>query len=508
MPITYTIAIDNNHDGDFTDTGDDITAQVLDLKWMLGLARAYDNIADYSHAQITVRNLTGTFSPERTPLDSGTRVHIQSHDGTTTRTHFTGFVSHVEPDAGEWSEKTAVIHLQDIQPWLDDSSVIVSPQINVTADTVIDLILDQAILRRAILNGFCIIDVDGYNIIDSVTVFEGDNVARTLAVGRSQFAYVGDWWDDTVPARQAIEELVASERGRFYINRDGEVIFLNRHYTLLTKTLSAIFTDDMQNLDYSYGDARLNHLSVMMTPREIGINNTIIWELDLPQRMPAQTQYTLMIHFVDTQGQPVGLVELDNLVSRFYAAADGSGSQIIEKVGVDIVQQGFTSMQLQISNDRQTDVYLTELTVIGKPLYQHDPLEIVVSDGKDLHVYGLKRERWDLPALSNVETAQAFATYEIMRRKHPSGMIKTITATARDHQAAVLGLTLFDRIRITEAHTGHSAQDYFIIAEDHHVSKGGTQHTVTWTLEPADSTRFVIIDTSDVDDLMQVITPY
>jgi hypothetical protein len=212
MPITYSISIDKTHDGSFST---DIAADVIDLKWKLGLAQPYDSIADYSHAEITVRNPTGTYSPERNKLDTGTQVRIQGNDGTTTRTQFTGYISHIDPSEGEWSEKTAIILLRDCQPWLDDSPVVIAPQVNVTADTVIDTLLSEAILRRAVIGGYCIIDVDGYNMIDAVNIFPNDNIVRHLEAGKTQFAYVGDWWQETVPARQAIRELVESERGRF-----------------------------------------------------------------------------------------------------------------------------------------------------------------------------------------------------------------------------------------------------------------------------------------------------
>ena len=508
MPITYTIAIDYDHDGDFTDSGEDISAHVLDLKWKLGLARAYDISADDSRAQITVRNPTSAFSPEQNTLDSGTRVRIQSDDGITTRTHFTGFISHVAPSEGEWGDQTAVIHLQDIQPWLDDSQVILSPQIDVTADIVISALLDQAILRRAVIDGYCIIDITGYNLIDSVSIFPAENVTRTLETGKTQFAYVGDWWQETIPVRQAIRELVESERGRFYINRDGEVVFLNRHFTLINKTISATFTDDMQNLDYRYGDERINRLSITMTPREVGASNTTIWQLDRAQKIIQEQAYTFNLHFKDEQNEPIGMLEFDSLTVAFNTAEDGTGETVTEDVSAEIVDIGFTNMQILVANEGNADLYLTSVVVKGKPLYRRDPLEIVVSDGEGMHIYGLKREAWNLPALTDVELAHAFAQYEVARRKHPSGTIQTLGAMTRDHPSEVLGLTLFDRIRITEAQTGHTAQDYFIIAESHHVSQGGTQHQVKWTLEPADSTRFVIVDDSDIDDSSRFITPY
>lgn len=508
MPITYTIAINRNHDGDFTDSDEDITAHVLDLKWNLGLARPYDSLADYSTAQITVQNPTGLFSPERNTLDSGTQMRIQSNDGITTRTHFIGYISHVVPTVGDWGEKTAVIHLQDCQPWLEDSRVSLPPQVDVTADVVIDALLNQAILRRAVIDGYCIINMDGYNLIDSISIFPDENIARSLDTGKTQFAYVGDWWQESVPVRQAIRELVDSERGRFFINREGQAIFLNRHYTLITKTLSATFNDDMQTLNYRYGDVRLNRLSIIMTPREIGVNNTILWQLDHPQRFAQGTQYTLNLHFTDEQNQPIGMLEFDDLTATFNTLADGLGQVVENGIGLDILQTGFTSMQIQVRNEQFPEVYLTSLVIRGKPLFRRAPLKITVSDGEGMHMYGLKSAEWNLPALSNIEVAQAFAEYEVSRRKHPSGTGQTLTAIARDHPTEVLGLTLFDRIRITNIQTGHTTQDYFIIAEAHHVSKGGTQHQVTWTLEPADSTRFVIIDTSTIDNLSEVITPY
>ena len=508
MSISYIIAIDRNHDGDFRDAAEGITAEVLDLQWRLGLRQPYDSIADYSQARITVCNRRGDFSPERHRLDSGTRLRIQSSDGSVTRTHFTGFIRYIEPDGGDWGQKHAVIHLQDIQPWLDDSPVRLSPQVNVTADAVIDRLLNQAMMRRAVLAGYCIIDIAGYNLIDSVKVFSPQTAARRLAVGKTRFAYIGDWWRESTPVRQAIRELVESERGRFYVDREGRAVFLNRHYTLVHRTVSASFNDDMTGLDYRYGDVGLNRIALMMTPRELGVSGTLLWRLGQAQRIGRGRQLMLNLHLVDERNEPLGLLELEGLEASFHSSPDASGPAIRGHVAVEVVDTGLTSVQVQVRNNGLQDVYLTGLRVIGRPLYRRDPLEIVVSDGESMVFYGLKQLSLDLPALSDIETAQAFAAYEVARRKHPAGAVRTMTLNAGDHQSAVLGLSLFERIRITESQTGHSAAEYFIIAEDHHVRLGGTRHEVTWTLEPADSTRFVIADDSRIDDPRRVIAPY
>lgn len=508
MPIIYNIAIDRNSDGDFSDSGEDITAEVIDLQWRLGMAHPYKSVADTSSARITVRNPYGTFSPELNGLLPGVRVRIQSDDGSSTRTHFTGIVDFVEATTGEQQDNRAVIHLQDVLPWLAQSRVQIPPQLNVTADTVIEQILDEAIVRRAVIEGYCIIDVSGYNLIDSVLIFGDANVARSLETGKTTFAYIGDWWGDDVPAMQAIRELTDSERGRFYVDRDGQLIFRNRHYTLITKTISATFADDMQGVAYTYGDTRVNQLSVVIHPREIGVSDSLLWSLEAPQRILQQSSVHLNLRFVDGQDKPFGLLELDDLEFAFNEAADGTGNPITFDVDVVIVAQHFTSIQVQVINRGYVDGYLTVLRVYGKPLYMGDPLEILGADGEGMYRYGLSRATLNLPALSDIVTAQAFATYELSRRKHPSGKIRSMTVNTRDHAPSALALTLFDRIRITESQTGHTAQDYFIIGEAHHVSKGGQRHEVTWTLEPADSTRFVIIDDSTIDDVEKVVAPY
>ena len=508
MTRRYIIAMDKNRDGDFADVSEDIAGETLELRWRLGMRQPYDSIADYSQAQIRLRNPRGDFSPERNQLDIGARLRIQSRDGQTTRTHFTGFIRYIKPEAGDWGQKQALIHLQDVQPWLDDSPVRPAPQVNTTADAVIDSLLDQATLRPESLAGYCIIDVVGYNQIDSVKIFPPQTLARRLAVGKTRFAYVGDWWSESTSVRQAIRELAESERGRFYIDREGRAVFLNRHHTLVHKTVAASFDDDMDGLDYRYGDDGLNRISLLLTPREAGGGGTLLWQLTQAQAIGQKQELTLNLRFVDERNAPLGLLELERLEASFHRRPDRSGDAIQGPAAVEIVEVGWTSVQVQVRNRGAQDVYLTGLRVIGRPLYRRDPLEIVVSDAESITFYGLKQMSLDLPALSDIETAQAFAAYEVARRKPPVGAVRTLTLNANDHPNAALNLSLFERIRITESQTGQRAAEYFIIAEEHHVSLGGARHEVAWTLEPADSTRFVIVDSSQIDSAQEVIVPY
>ena len=508
MPIRYSIAIDRNHDGDFDDADGGINERVIELRWRLGMRAAYDSMADKGWARINLLNADGAFSPERVRLDSGTRVRIQSECDGIARTHFTGSISHIEPDEGEHSRRHALIHLQDIQPWLADSPARLSPQIDVRADQVIARLLDGAALRRSRLAGYCCIDVEGYNQIDSARIFPPNNVARRLQAGKSRFAFVGDWWPDTISTRAAIGEIAASERGRFYIDRKGEAVFLNRHHTLIQREIAAQFHDDMRAMTYSYGDQRLNQIALLMTPRELGESGSLIWQLRAPMRIGQRSERLLNLRLVDQRDAPVGLLAFDRLESRFQRGPKGESRVVPSGAFAEVVRLGTTSIQLRLVNQTRNELYLTQLQLFGTPLFRGDPIEVGAEDGEGMHIYGLKRLALDLPALSEIETAQAFADYELARRKHPRGSIKTLQINARHHLPAALSAGLFQRIRVSESQTGHGARDYFIVGEEHHVSAGGTNHIVTWTLEPADAARFVIVDSSVIDGRTEVIAPY
>lgn len=505
MTIHYSIAIDRDNDGRFADL---INRDVLELRWRLGMRQAHDSMADYSWARITARNPHGAFSPERKRLDSGMRVRIQSALAGQVRTHFTGVISHIEPDAGSLGRKQAVIHLQDIQPWLEDSPARIAPQIDVTADQVIRELLEGAVVRRAVIAGYCVIDVGGYNMIDQVRIFPPEHLTLSLERGKTRFAYVGDWWGDGISIRAAIGGLVASERGRFFVDREGALVFLNRHHTLLNETPAAQVADDMSGMSYSYGDQRLNQLTLLMRPREIGERDSLLWQLQGALRLEQRSELPLTLRLLDEQSQPFGLLAFDRLVSRFERAPHNRGHVVSKDVSAEVARLSMTTVEVRLINRRREDVYLTLLQLYGQPLYRHDPLEIVESDGEGQYVYGLKQLTLDLPALSDIRTARAFAAYEVARRKHPRGLIHSLRLDARAHGSPALSATLFDRIRVSEAQTGHQARDYFIIGEQHHVRDGGTAHEVEWTLEPADSSRFVIVDDSLIDDRAKLLAPY
>ena len=119
MSTSWTIAIDWDRNGDFSGEHDDITKRVLLAEWFVGMQRPYQLTADGSTLMVRLNNKDRRFSPENSngPLSGKLAplrpVKVESNDGTTTRTHWSGWVESVHPTANKYGERTAIIRVAD-----------------------------------------------------------------------------------------------------------------------------------------------------------------------------------------------------------------------------------------------------------------------------------------------------------------------------------------------------------------------------------------------------------
>lgn len=500
MTISYHVAIDRDDDGDFAGSGEDITADVLLLEWKLGMQQAHDSMAQAGTARITVRNVDQAYSPEVTSLQPGQVIRIQSDDGSTVRTHFTGHIAAVEPQPGEQGQRRAVIHAVDALWQLQQHTIRLPPQVNVRADAVIEQILDRVPFRRTRLKGYWVLGKTDHSELGSNTRLPIRNIERALETGETQFAYVGDTWGDGIPAYEAIREVVVAERGHFLLDRSGQAVFYNRHHLLRDATSTASFADDMAGLAYDYGTEVISQVQVMLLPRHTGSAGSVLWQLDGPQLIPAQGEVQLLARFRDDEQRPIGaltlLLPVPGLDFEANRQPDGSGQDGTGSLDVSLRVVDFSAALLEIRSRAKRDLYLLAgARLRGTPLFTGDPLMIERFSYGSLAFYSPRTLRFDLPALDSVAQAESLARYELARRKSPRGYAHRLTLSIRQHPTQVLARTLLDRITIEEAQTGHVA-DYFIVAEAHRVDLGGSHHQVAWTLESAHANTFWLLNHS------------
>ncbi|MBI1280542.1 MAG: hypothetical protein GC179_20635 [Anaerolineaceae bacterium] len=506
MPATYTISIDINDNGSFADTGENRASDVLKIDWRLGMTKPYDTLAAPTFARITVRNISRAYSSEYTAddLKPGKPIRIQSNDGITTRTHFTGFIEHIDPLAGSQGERLAVIHAIGAEAVLGQQRIRLPPQVNITADTVIAAVLDATLLRYSPLAGYWLLDTVGHAELDSNTRLAG-SIPRSLESGRSAFAYTADTWDEGVSALEAVRQMTDSERGRFFTNRSGQLVFYNRHHTLLNTTAVASFSDNMDGLDYSYGADIANQVEVTMLPRSLGLPNTRLWKLVSPQLIqPGETGIRRIIApYRDANNRAIGAAivnaPIPNVDYQANTLPDGTGSNQTSALNIVVMEASASAALLEIRNTGNFGIYLLAgAQLVGTPLITGDPALVARSDYASANQYGLRRFSLDTPALTSIEEADQLARYELARRKDPRGTLHSIELSGTLHLTQILTRTLFDRITIHDTQTNHTG-DYFIIAEEHTVDLGGARHHTRWLLEPAAASTFWTLDTSTLN---------
>ena len=502
MPPTYTLLIDWNDDGDFADAGEDLSVDVLALAWSLGMTEPYQHVAPPGTARITLRSRDLRYSPEAAlrPLLPGKRLRIQSVDGAITRIHFTGFVERVEPQPGTLGERTAVIHAGTADAQLRHYRVRLPALVNARSDNVVSALLNSFPLRRDGLAMLWVLETAGQSELDSSARLASDlPISQSIETGISTFAYVGDLWN--VPGDAALRQTVESERGRFFVNREGTAVFYNRHHTLTAAAPSAIFADEAEGLKYRYGADFANHVRVTVIPRQIGVPNSPLWTLENVQRLPPGVR-RITVSYRASDGSPMGALNVSALLFAANSRADGAGLPVT--ITGLIVEAGASSAVLEFRNESGATAYLMPgALLLGTPLLIGTPIEIEKTGTVSVTFFGQRALVLNVPLLDSADEAEQMAAYELRLRRQPQGIVPSLETSNRTHPQHVLARTLFDRIRLSDTQIGHDAE-YLIIGEAHEVDLGGTRHHVSWTLERADPTLFWQIDSSRLDQTTTV----
>ena len=498
MTITYKIAIDYDGNGNFNDSGDNITEDVLSAEWHLGMAAPYAGVSTVASAIITLRNPARNFSPEVSGNLIGKSLRIQSNDGKTTRSHFTGFIERVEPQTGNQGTRLARLFAYGRELEMQQQSVRLPFQTDVRADEALSDILAQINWRYAVLDGMCII---GRDSIGSSDIFPDEAFTKTLDTGKSTFAYLADTWSDGIPADEAIRQLTEGEGGRFFFDREGNAHFYHRHHLIDTASVEASFDDDMANLVYDYG-AVVNEVEAVLTPRSTGTANTKIWSLASALKVERGSTVQIIASY-EVDDEAIGAIDVirpqANIHYKVYANPNNTNEDMTDDFQVVIIEQTLSAVVLEIRNRSGRRAYLTQLDIHGTPLISGDALILQKRDSMSMSLYGKRRLEMNLPAIADIEEAEAIISWALQRGSSPAGTVRELHTNTRNHPAETLSLTLFNRIRIQETQTGHDA-NYHIVAEHHLVDKGGTRHQVQWLVEPADSNIFFIIGTHSIGD--------
>lgn len=473
MPTTWTIAVDWNGDGTFGQAIDDVTTRVIEANWFLGMRMLYQDIADNPTLKLTLRNDDGRFSPENNDLANPLRglvrprrlVRIQSNDGTTTRTHWTGWIESIQPMVNRNGRRIVDILASGPMPFYTAAETKIALQINKRSDEVVSALLTEVSIPNA--------------------------PTPIVNAGNTSFPYIGDNWVrqggmtdldmDTFDVYRALGDITAAERGRFFFDREARAVFWNRHYLLVEQPVSATFNDTMTALDYTYAgsDQLKNEVSVVCQPRSITPSAVTLWELqEAVIEIPPNSTRRIYVKYTDDSGNRIGG---NNVTLTNVTFSQGTATHSIDPKA--------SGAELVFTNSAATMAVVQTAVVLGRKMTAFDRLEATAKDTSSIGSYGRRTYRLNLPSLSALADAQYIADFELNRRKEPQGRVSAVTVSSHGRQGGVhhdkqLSLTMGNRVQVTETQTGHNAS-YYVVGELHRLTAGGTLYQTTWYLEPA-----------------------
>ncbi|MBN1286159.1 MAG: hypothetical protein JXB47_12245 [Anaerolineae bacterium] len=521
---SYTVQIDWDNDGDFSDTGEDISDYVVEAEWRTGCAAAYDRTAAPGWLKLIVDNRDRRFAPEYAPgplygdLKPMRYVRVQATYDGATYTLFYGYLWRIAPGAGRRGEQRATLHGIDPVALLEDYPLGLELLENKRADEIIDAIV-QAVAWPPALNGYWLLGVPGHMELGQTTRLGGASLYRDFETGRETFAHAGDtWYPETTTALEAIRQTCASEYGKFHFTREGKARFLDRHWPQQVHSTAAALDDTMAGLVYHEGmDSLYNEIIVRMDPRVEGTAGSVLWtKRSSALRLAANSERTIRAVFIDDEGRRHGATTVITPapVTDFTANGknDGAGadytsdSRLSVSVAALATGAAITFKWGQVNGagaPAPGPIYITSLQLRGTPLKAFNPEEFAASDGESISRYQRRRLMADAPLLNDPVTGYAMARYLLMMHKDPAVHVAAVTLIGDVHIEHILACTLYDVVEISETQTALSSAEYFIIAEHHKLAEGGARHACTWMLEPLPPFKAWLLGVAGRDELGQ-----
>lgn len=509
MTTLWTIKIDWDRNGNYTDSYDDVTNRVISANWFLGMRKPYQTDADDSRLELVLNNFDKLYSPECATLVDGNpnplfgkiapfrTVWAQSDDGTTTRTHWVGWVEKIEPKVNANGERTVAITAAGPMQFFKAAETNIALQENQRTDQIIAKLLQEVVIPPALSAGW-FLGMAGYSELGVSTRLARVVPYSDLEAGRVTLAIAADNWvqrgsegadEKTFNVYRALADVTAAERGRFLFDREGKALFWNRTHLQDEIVSSVTLNDSMSDLEYAYAGVEdfKNEVVVVCHPRTVGASaDDILWSLTEEVRVEPGKTRSVSVRYQDETDKKtrVGAKEVTLIGVTF---SEGDATVTLEAKA--------NSATLKIENKGTKKAILKTAIVRGCRITDYGQMEAKAQDNESIARYGRRSMKMNLPSVDNLDYAEGIAGYEIKRRGKPRGVVSQVKIVGHGtlgggQHALQLARTLGDVITISETQTGHTNRRYVIIGEAHRLTKGATLLETTWYVEPAKEAPF------------------
>jgi hypothetical protein len=459
---------------DWTDTVTyvDMTPYVIDAQWSLGMGRPYQMTADESILTLTMSNADGRFAPEKTSgpyygnMLPRRRVRVD-HDG---NVMFFGFIDSYSVDPTGNFTKRAVITARGVKHLYDDKPADVPRLVDVTSDVAIEAVVRSVAVPPATLD-YWVLGVPGYSELGSTTELASTAESYELETGLFTFDEVGHTF--TGSAYDAIADIAASERGKFWFDREGRGRYWNRQHlqypqTPVTTYENIVGGQYVTGVSLQGGGSGVNVVEMTCFPRAYEERATL-WRLDEPLVLAPQEVKMLKVRYTAEAGtQVAGYNVFVNQPENVIASVNANAKK------AEIRLENFT-------DDEQT---VPELTVTGTKITTYNAQTVTETDAAAVAQFSQRVFTDTMPLVNDEEEARQAAAFELSVRGPFAARFERVRMIARsDTDLQLAAREIGDVVRVVDEGLSHDT-DYVILGERHTLKHGLKNHEVEWVVEP------------------------
>ena len=510
MAGSYTLLVDWNADGDFTDTHDDVTSDTLSLSWERGrnYASALLGRSVAGKLTATLVNTDGKYSPSNTSsaltgnILPGRTVQLQAGSGSFPYTfpvafndgvRWQGKLERIVPSPATVGTKTCTLVAFGTLGYLNQFETQLASQTNRRTDQAIGDILDDLGWTEA--------------------------ADRDLDTGQTT---ISRFWTSRTKGIEAMRLVEEAEAGFIKESKTGQVAFENRFHRLTesASTTSQATFSDASGATHSYVALAqtdplttiTNHveatartfdtasIATLWTHPETGSDSPTLapgeaktFEAEFPN--PDSANNAMEVNLWTTPAATT-----DVLVNTSHSGSSGDSGDITSDITI-AASKTAERMAITLTNGSSSPGYVTLLKARGTAVNTKNPCIVRAIDATSQGIYGERKYVAKTKFIPTTSQAQDWCEYQMAVYGSPIEILTmTISASSPSNIGQVMLRDLSDRITVTatnDAALGINA-DFFIESERHQVTNGGTEHVTTWKLSPASGgySQFWVLGTS------------
>jgi hypothetical protein len=344
--------------------------------------------------------------------------------------------------------------------------------------------------------------------------------ALSAETGQRTLDIAADAWSpDTTNAMSAIKDVTDSERGLFWIARNGQPVFKNLYYQFRQVAATATLAVSSEEADLSGGlrhEDIYNQVEVTFTPRAT-LASGIVAKATSVVSVPGNSGFDrwnsfktspnkanmIRLSFTDpATGKPMGAKSITTPISTSdYTVTDsptpGAGFNYTG-LGYLIFSLSIngSNVEVSMSNVASGTLYVHLLQVRGVGIVSNNPSTATATDISSQSTYGKRVKSVSLPLPSGQIFAQALADYTLSKYKTPAYRINAITFGNINKIGGInlFSLEIGDTLTLTDYQTGATTQKYLITGIQYAGIAPRITGAITFYLTRLDDTTYGIFD--------------